>query len=285
MRSACCVICLEDDAEPAVGCSRGHKVCASCFSSYVDGICKDAKEVEIPALKADERKVFGKVFCPCTGAAGGCDSAAFSDATVSAALVSSVGTLSVHATYLKTQTLLPISDAAMAAYEEANSVLQAELTKMRASADVTESTDVGSALLAKQLRRAIPNARQCRQCGWGPMAFRACSDLAAHHGQVVASLAGMEDEDGRELDRRVVKIDNSCPKCGCASRPPSRSKYSSRSTRCSPCLPGHSTNLRGFIASHYCRVCQGAQAVAQVGRRHPQRGAAQSVGGVERSGT
>merc|ERR1719326_2067581 len=42
------------------------------------------------------------------------------------------------------------------------------------------------------------------------MAFRDCSDLRAHHGQLVKTLSGEEEGEAA----RVVRIDNSCPRCG-----------------------------------------------------------------------
>lgn len=65
------------------------------------------------------------------------------------------------------------------------------------------ATAHGSRLLAKQLQRSMPDARQCPACGHGPMDHRDCEDLAAHHGQLLPSGA---------------KIDNACPKCGFFSR-------------------------------------------------------------------
>ena len=53
--------------------------------------------------------------------------------------------------------------------------------------------------LAQTLKMQMPDARQCAQCGFGPMLHRACDDLQAHHGDHVSETA---------------TINNSCPDCG-----------------------------------------------------------------------
>jgi hypothetical protein len=204
-----CVICLEQ-SQPVTRCRRGHAICSPCFTSYVQEICSAAASTEINSLPATERQRFGRVHCPCAGAAGGCDTAAFSDTAVASSLTDEA----TLARYLEMRALLPIHEATTKVYEEANATLQEELVRLRASAGSALPADPGQLLLAKMLRRNMPNARQCKQCGWGPMAFKACSDLQAHHGQVVATLVASENE----ADERVVKIDNSCPRCGWFAR-------------------------------------------------------------------
>ena len=52
--------------------------------------------------------------------------------------------------------------------------------------------------LSLQLKRQFPNARQCKECGFGPILHFKCDDLTAHHGQVLAG---------------GVTINNACVKC------------------------------------------------------------------------
>ena len=51
---------------------------------------------------------------------------------------------------------------------------------------------------AAALRRDLPNMRQCKQCGYGPVDHGWCSDLRTHHGNHIG---------------RGGQIDNSCAKC------------------------------------------------------------------------
>jgi len=57
-------------------------------------------------------------------------------------------------------------------------------------------------LLERQLRAAIPGARQCGQCSYGPIEHFACSDLTTHHGE----------------RRGAAQINNACPECGWFSK-------------------------------------------------------------------
>ncbi len=59
------------------------------------------------------------------------------------------------------------------------------------------------ALLAEQLKRQIPDARQCKKCGWGPVEPIHCADLQAHEHQKV----------GKTKDGKDVFINNHCPRC------------------------------------------------------------------------
>merc|ERR1712196_347815 len=54
-------------------------------------------------------------------------------------------------------------------------------------------------ILAEQLKRQFPDARQCKSCGHGPILHFACSNLATHHG---------------ERNNRGGSINNACVKCG-----------------------------------------------------------------------
>lgn len=54
-------------------------------------------------------------------------------------------------------------------------------------------------ILAEQLMRQFPDARQCKECGHGPILHFACADLMAHHGEQV---------------KGGGSINNACVKCG-----------------------------------------------------------------------
>jgi hypothetical protein len=54
------------------------------------------------------------------------------------------------------------------------------------------------AALAETLKRQMPDARQCKQCGFGPIINKNCDDLSSHHGENLGE----------------AQINNSCPSCG-----------------------------------------------------------------------
>lgn len=208
-----------------VSCTKGdHAICGTCFAEYVNGICEHSASVEIPLLSASERIRFGRVFCPCAStAAGGCASGAFEDIDVAKGLASDVSTF---ASYMHMRSRLTIADEVSKVYETAQQALQEEIALVRQNAAARGGSNVsvtaasanaaGNLLLAKQLKQLMPGARQCQECGWGPMAFVACKDLSAHHGMQVATVTieGDDDDEGADARQRSVKIDNSCPRCG-----------------------------------------------------------------------
>jgi len=57
---------------------------------------------------------------------------------------------------------------------------------------------ISKEVLERQLKSALPGARQCGRCGVGPVMHQGCDDLAAHHGQMVGT----------------TRIDNCCKSCG-----------------------------------------------------------------------
>jgi len=228
MSSNSCMICLESlDGGAFISCAHGHAVCPPCFGQLVTVESEKAAQADPGALPT----AFGRVSCPCSGA-DGCRAPPFEDLDVAAALKSHPV---AFARYIELRGLPTVLSRTQTAFEEAQTALQAEVARLKTAAkEGSAPVDTGTVLLAKQLRRVLPNARQCRECGWGPMDFRACSDLAAHHGQVVASVrrGGEPDDmhdDGAFWDqdeetaaeastKRLVKIDNSCPRCGWFSK-------------------------------------------------------------------
>ena len=80
-------------------------------------------------------------------------------------------------------------------FQEAQETIQREV---RAAVGMAARGEVSQELLAEQLRREFPNARQCGSCGHGPIDHFACGDLNAHHGE----------------RHGAAQISNSCPRCG-----------------------------------------------------------------------
>ena len=123
---------------------------------------------------------------------------------------------STFESYLKGRSLWAIHEAKMETFEEAQAALSAELARLPTGAVTAgKRQQAGGALLAKQLKTLLKDARQCKECKWGPLDFRDCDNLSAHHDQVI-SKATVETalEAGGEAREVQVKIDNSCPRCG-----------------------------------------------------------------------
>ena len=197
---AVCVVCF-DECEQAVSCANAHHVCYSCCEQLV--LTAAEKLAQTNLLEASSRdeetrlELSGRIWCPCAkSAAGACDAAPYADAVLACALPEHS-----FAQYVTARTLLPIAEAQSKAYEDAQATLQQGLGSRGKSADVSRR------LLAKALKQQMPDLRQCARCSFGPVDHFACSDLSAHHGQEVSS----ESSSG---EWRVMKIDNSCQRCG-----------------------------------------------------------------------
>ena len=211
-RKVSCIVCLES-LKPAAVCSSGHAMCITCFEQYVSDVSSAASEKEITALSAEERRDFGRVQCPCRGIAGGCTSQPFSDAAVVKALLlaTSATAPAVVEKYLEMKTLIRVTESTEKAFAEAQEALQVELANLKTGApDAKGPESAGNHLLSRQLKKLMPNARQCKMCSYGPMDFRACSDLSAHHNQLVRSVAVGGDAN----NVREIRLDNACPRCG-----------------------------------------------------------------------
>ena len=169
-----CVICLDAaTSEGTVACAANHVICNACFDTFVASEAAAAAHVDVASLADSERRTFGHVFCPCRGL-GGCEATAYDDATVAVAV-----SKETFGKYLTMRSLVAVSEQVTQAYTEAHATLQDELGKIRATATAVgaaTTVSAGNELLAKQLKRTLPNARQCRQCKWGPMDFRARSE-------------------------------------------------------------------------------------------------------------
>ena len=195
-----CIICLQPPSQDgALRCAGGHLLCSPCVDAYTALRVSCRRRPQ--SLDGPKRK--GCLCCPSR------PKLAFTDAEV-AQHVSST-TLS----YLEGRSLW-IHTAKMETFEEAQAALSAELARLPTGAVTAgKRQQAGGALLAKQLRTLLKDARQCKECKWGPLDFRDCDNLSAHHDQVI-SKATVETalEAGGEAREVQVKIDNSCPRCG-----------------------------------------------------------------------
>ena len=160
-----CVICY-DESLAGLHCSEGCFTCTECLGTLIEVKAEEltsADNLHITAAGVAEDEVMalaGFIFCPCRGAAGCASTEPYSEAalarTVSAA---------AFASYVRGRTRLPVAHEASKAFSEAQAALQEELVRLRASSE--DVSDLGGQLLAKQLAREMPDARQCAQCGYG----------------------------------------------------------------------------------------------------------------------
>ena len=188
-----CVCCFEEVSDITLVCSQGHFVCGECANMLVKSTASrlaETNDLETLAAAADDDLQYqGRLRCPCaTVSAGGCTAEYFSDATIA-----KVVDETTFEEYIGARALLPIARSTRKAFEEAQSALKPD------DNDDNSASSRGRALLGKQLKNQMPDARMCAKCGFGPVDHMKCSDLRAHHGQV--------NEDGSI-------IDNSCRRCG-----------------------------------------------------------------------
>ena len=197
-----CIICLQPPSEGALRCAGGHLLCSPCVDAYTASFSCELQSADLESLDGPKRE--GRLCCP------SCPKLAFTDAEVAQHVSSTT-----FESYLKGRSLWAIHTAKMETFEEAQAALSAELARLPTGVTAGKRQQAGGALLAKQLKTLLKDARQCKECKWGPIDFRDCDNLSAHHDQVI-SKATVETalEAGGEAREVQVKIDNSCPRCG-----------------------------------------------------------------------
>ena len=198
-----CIICLQPPSQHgALRCVSGHLLCSPCVDAYTASFSCELQSADLESLDGPKRE--GRLCCP------SCPKLAFTDAEVAQHVSSTT-----FESYLEGRSLWKIHTAKMETFEEAQAALSAELARLPTGVAAGKRQQAGGALLAKQLRSLLKDARQCKECKWGPLDFRDCDNLSAHHDQVIAK-ANIETalEAGGEAREVQVKIDNSCPRCG-----------------------------------------------------------------------
>merc|ERR1712137_629474 len=168
-----CIVCF--DSVDSASCGRcadsfaGHVLCRDCLTQHV--------KVQTDPLTSSETlqrqgRPDGSVKC----AADGCSR--MWEASAIARLVPSEGF--EQACELR----LRVREGAI--YAKAQAQLSAEITKVNELLRAERSqlrVRASRQLLAEQLRRQMPNARQCGGCGFGPIDHGWCADLRAHHNE------------------------------------------------------------------------------------------------------
>lgn len=166
-----CMICQEtrrDGVEPS-GClapqGRRHFICAECVVQYVTSEL-DVAERSDRRLE-ERRRCGGRLRCPAKPE--GCPGH-MADSDLERVLPSEV-------------------------LRRYRTMKQADEEHRQWSENHEAETD--PEVLREGLLRLMPNAKQCLQCGTGPIDHFACSDLGTHHGERVGN----------------TQVKNECPKC------------------------------------------------------------------------
>merc|ERR1712060_493507 len=177
-----CVICnvsIFKEQNPV--CSTGlHAVCTSCFESYAK------TEQELPEAVTRERKA--RLLCPCRFPHKHECKGVFNEQTIASFLPTNL-----FSTHMERQR----EQMQATEFAKANNMLT-NLTHQLQQHLVRDMPGISRKLLERQLKQALPGARQCGRCGHGPIEHYACDDLLTHQGQVTGN----------------TKINNACPKCG-----------------------------------------------------------------------
>ena len=180
-----CIICSDELnlSRAYVLCESKHATCNSCFDRYVSMEVAKGRQINMLAAEAataeaaqDDLKL--RRLCGsivCPLAGpGGCQSTA---------------------AFADRAIALHVSEEVFGDYVEGRARLPAAKT-------VQEALQKGA-----EMRSLFPNARMCGRCSYGPVEDRpgSCNDLETHHGEVMFPSGN---------ERRGVRIDNACPKCG-----------------------------------------------------------------------
>ena len=184
-RGAECIVCAEacTDSTAFIACdshaeAEGHLMCKACFGAYAES----QLEQETSVVRARGAKLRCPHWLPELGGCRGC----FSDHHAAMMLPASLHLMLVEQQHEQVRA----EEAA-----KQTEILTRVTAQLRA-----KLPGLSQELLARQLRDALPGAKQCGRCGAGPVMHRACSNLRTHHGD--------RAKDGRG------HIDNSCRQCG-----------------------------------------------------------------------
>jgi hypothetical protein len=240
----CCLACVdqgeEDQRAGVVACANGHCMHSECLEQFVRSRCERLRGVNSLTTEAagasstlELATLEGRVPCPCSLAGLRCSAPPLSDALIAKHVSESAFEL-----YIEGRSLLQVAQREEAAFERARTLICTTHSDERTGAPngISKGEDNEASadrrLLGGLLRSSMPSARQCGRCFFGPIEIKGCSDLVAHHGQVLArgghamltrNRSRAHDDDLRANDGAVepssgststlLSIDNRCPRC------------------------------------------------------------------------
>jgi hypothetical protein len=167
-------------------CSDAHFICEDDLNLYVKSESQIDDMMTLRARRA-------RVFCPMKRLKS-CNSPEFSDRDLACQVSDET-----FSCYLLARERLIDQDAFEAAHQSLEATLHQITQDLRTQG---KCVYLSTELVTEQLRRLLPDPRQCGACGFGPVDPYACSDLQAHHG-----------EESHLPGTHAAAINNSCPKC------------------------------------------------------------------------
>jgi interleukin-1 receptor-associated kinase 4 len=204
-----CMVCFDEyDPGHGLSCEKGHFLCGhmngdDCLGGHVharveqleqtDRLTAQAEAAEVAGDSRRQRELCGAVHCPVPG----CEAPAFTDVQiVRHASEDMVGE------YLGAKILLPVAREASRIFETAQTAVRAAQAEAAGRVSAGMAREAAHRLLEQQMQKELPTARQCGQCGVGPVIHEGCWDYAAHQGE----------------QHGTARINNACPRCGWFSR-------------------------------------------------------------------
>lgn len=172
-RRICPICCEECEVTSMVQCSTGaHEMCCSCLATHIEAQIAEVLMAEAhsgPHLSA-------RCFAGCTGH--------FTAPVLGRSLPDEL-----HADHVARCHRLLDREARLEAHQLVYRIQMALKEKL---------PELSQELLEKQLRDAVPGARQCGSCGFGPILHFKCKNLTTHH---------------KEKTSGGAMVNNSCPEC------------------------------------------------------------------------
>ena len=187
-----CVICWSDDVRGGK-CSENHFTCIDCFNLHVESTfsTSNASNLDPRRMKSLGCKD-GRLRCPQSFPSLGETNMCHSEPYDSKSLL----------TLLNPDNLTRVMDAYAWAKEQAmfekkthqySQSIQCLAEKYKIAVKIQQDRK----LLSEQIQREMPNARQCKECNYGPIDHGWCDNLKTHHGETKTSGG---------------QISNACPK-------------------------------------------------------------------------
>jgi len=189
-----CVICWSDDVRGGK-CSENHFTCIDCFNLHVESTfsTSNASNLDPRRMKSLGCKD-GRLRCPQSFPSLGETNMCHSEPYDSKSLL----------TLLNPDNLTRVMNAfgwakEQAMFEKKTRQYSQSIQCLAEKYNIAVKIQQDRTLLSEQIQREMPNARQCKECNYGPIDHGWCDNLKTHHGETKTSGG---------------QISNACPKCG-----------------------------------------------------------------------